>query len=1660
MHQYYAIFFAIVYGLSISLFASHYSEDLSIIDIELCAECEPFTTVAGCVNVQSGRFFQIEHDFIGNTIDPLRLTRIFDSGSQMESFLGMGVGSQFALLATEGQASAKHVYALISARDGFLVPYRRGKDDDSFKVDPRLFQKGYTNTNGSEMSGQTNFINHCANFNSNPTWQWEVRLGDGTIRIYEKFKDSISKSLRKEMGFPTEDIFLLKEERKPNGNKLVFDYEAKEIKPRLAKVSTLNRLGLCINQLLIEYSPLDDVCVAKSSCGQIMSYVQPCLECSFSEFSGNKRILQSSNTTKNGRIEYGISNEKGTRPRIELVKKPDGRSLQIKYHSKAGHSVEVLVEPLGENGQPVPTYHFQYEKDYTRVYDGHLHCSDYHFDSNKRLSRIDFYEHNQIVKQNVFEWHAESEREGWLKFKSIQVGPKIYQLQKYDYDVKGNVTRKIIFGNITGEKPEHFSFNDRYAIDSFCIDHLYSNDDRNLISAKIFPQGLKIGYDYLPGTNLCTRELRYHDNMIYERILREYDHNAQITTIIEDDHNDPLNLDVTGVTYRRIKNIKSEENIHAASYGKPKNIFEYCLDKNTGQVVYLNRKDLFYDEQAREIGQKIYDSNDRFCYETTKTYDSKGRIIRKSNPLGHVTRYAYDENNNLIEEELIGSGKTLKYQYDLGNRKVCKQEFRDGQIFTTNYTYDVLSQLISEKDVLDNLTTYQYDRFGRQTLCKKPFLEGLADCPTITKKYNILDHVESETDENGLTTRYTYNIFGQPTRITYPDGSTERFIYCINSFLKRHYKTDNTFIQYEYDPQGRVIKETVFDAQSQFLKDQEYKYKGSLLIWKKDSMDVVTRFEYDGAGRKIAEICGTKIDRYEYDDFGRMIKVCHVLNDIQAQEEVYQYDWLDRIVSKTLQNSNGTVFAREAYEYDINDNCVQKTIWQSEEEQALYRNSYDADSKILWKEDPLKNRKSWAYRYHESNSIGQRVLSRTLTDPLGREENEMDNSLGLTAKREVFDDKQICSRMTFKYDPSGKIIQQHVNVMSNGQSLREYSVVNTYNSRGLVESETEQPGGKTTHYAYDSMNRLVTKQSSNDVELNYTYDSLGRLKTLSSNDQTVSYSYEYDRHDNLVQIYDHIHHTNQKRAYDVYNRLIQEEITLGVIIKYSYDNLDRVTQMILPDASSIVYTYDACLLRKIQRFDAQQNLSYECHCEDYDMRGNLLKQVSPAGVTSRIYDLLGRNTGIKTSVWEENLSQFDATGNLKEVTLTDSNGKNIQNYAYDRFDHLIQEKEGQYEYDSLGNVIRKSGKSFNVDSLNRVVHDGDFDYVYDQNGNLIKDSTCEYRYDALNRLISHASNDGDKTSFIYDAFNRCLSITSASGSKQLIYQNNQDIGCVSNGKIEELRVLDPKNLETTFAIELYGKVYFPIQDHGYNIRGLQDDTGSLLQTYKYTAFGSTFGALTLDNPWKFGNRRSVAGLVLFAHRFYNPRLMRWLTPDPIGFEDGLNLYTYNRNNPFKFRDPDGKAVFLFALPITLAFGVGELVVTVTAVEVLCAAVAAVAGYVVYNTTQELDAALNPNTKADEDKRKADREEFKRKNGNKGDRIDPKNLEEQLALEEARAGAGKSTGMRIDDPKYANGDWDKMEHVRKNEKGETKIDIHYWKNKVTGESHGFKFKNNP
>ena len=98
----------------------------------------------------------------------------------------------------------------------------------------------------------------------------------------------------------------------------------------------------------------------------------------------------------------------------------------------------------------------------------------------------------------------------------------------------------------------------------------------------------------------------------------------------------------------------------------------------------------------------------------------------------------------------------------------------------------------------------------------------------------------------------------------------------------------------------------------------------------------------------------------------------------------------------------------------------------------------------------------------------------------------------------------------------------------------------------------------------------------------------------------------------------------------------------------------------------------------------------------------------------------------------------------------------------------------------------------------------------------------------------------------------------------------------------------------------------------YNLRGdvtmTTGPAGNVLSELWYAAYGEYEGFGTLPSDKYRANTKVDDGeLILDGHRYRNKALMRFMSPDPLEYIDGLNCYIYCSNNPWGRFDPDGLA---------------------------------------------------------------------------------------------------------------------------------------------------------
>ncbi|UUM22277.1 RHS repeat-associated core domain-containing protein [Mycoavidus sp. SF9855] len=91
-----------------------------------------------------------------------------------------------------------------------------------------------------------------------------------------------------------------------------------------------------------------------------------------------------------------------------------------------------------------------------------------------------------------------------------------------------------------------------------------------------------------------------------------------------------------------------------------------------------------------------------------------------------------------------------------------------------------------------------------------------------------------------------------------------------------------------------------------------------------------------------------------------------------------------------------------------------------------------------------------------------------------------------------------------------------------------------------------------------------------------------------------------------------------------------------------------------------------------------------------------------------------------------------------------------------------------------------------------------------------------------------------------------------------------------------------------------------------------DHLGEIISQEEYYPYGGTavwMARSQIEASYKTvrysGKERDATGLYYYGYRYYQPWVGRWLSADPAGTVDGLNLFLMVRNNPITLYDPVG-----------------------------------------------------------------------------------------------------------------------------------------------------------
>ncbi|MGF6221015.1 RHS repeat-associated core domain-containing protein [Pseudomonas frederiksbergensis] len=921
----------------------------------------------------------------------------------------------------------------------------------------------------------------------------------------------------------------------------------------------------------------------------------------------------------------------------------------------------------------------------------------------------------------------------------------------------------------------------------------------------------------------------------------------------------------------------------------------------------LSRAAIFLGNESEELILALAGETSRFYH------FREGRLTAISDAYNnriHITRDRQDRIQRLDN----GAGRSLLLRYE--RRHLVAIEYQSfhptdavGEAWHTEqtlvfYRYDARQRLIEATNAAGESERYDYD--DQHVILQRQLAGGASFFWEWERSGKAARCVRHWASFSQMDTRYVWDDQGGVT-VQNLDGSQEVYVHDDRARLVRRVELDGGEHLKAYDDNGRLVAE-----QDPLGAITEYRYdEVGRLVALVPPQDEPTSYEYRN-GFLHARYRGKAVWKYQRNAQGDVTEatdpdgqVTHYHHDAQGRllsirfpdnsRHVFIWNGLGQLLEETLPDGSQRRFSYDA---------LGRQTTRQDEHGALTRYQWDAVGRLVQTTRPTGASRAFSY-----NAYGKITAER---DELGRVTRyEYADDLHLVSRRINPDGTQL----RYRYDNAQLLLTEIENEAGEKYRL-------DYTPNGLIRQETGFDGRRTA-YSYDLNGHLQEKTEFGDDDsqliTGYQRDSAGRLlvKTLPDG---VKVKYRYNRLGRLVSV-DDGHDHPLEFEYDAQDRLITEHQSWGTL-RYCYDACGRLNHLRLPDNSKLDYHHaKGGALTAIDlngtRLTTHQ---FAFGREQQRQQGQLTSEYS--------YDDQGRLKAHAVSQQQQALYRRDyaysPSGNLDHIADT-RHGQ--RSYQYNSLDRLIRVRHSRdqlpesFAHDPAGNLLMQDRPGPTTVKGNRLLMQGDCHFDYDAFGNLIRERrgtaqklVTEYRYDGQHRLIGVTQPNGSQATYRYDAFGRRISKSVDGKTTEFFWQGDHLVAEHSQdhhrsyiyepGSFRPLAMLDGKGPRQACPF------YYQL-DHLGTPQELTDYSGDIIWAARYTAYGRLTRLnrdthQVLDQPLRFQGQYFDAetGLHYNRHRYYNPDIGRYLTPDPSKLAGGLNGYQYTRN-PTGWVDPLG-----------------------------------------------------------------------------------------------------------------------------------------------------------
>ncbi|NOS76086.1 MAG: RHS repeat-associated core domain-containing protein [Methyloglobulus sp.] len=768
---------------------------------------------------------------------------------------------------------------------------------------------------------------------------------------------------------------------------------------------------------------------------------------------------------------------------------------------------------------------------------------------------------------------------------------------------------------------------------------------------------------------------------------------------------------------------------------------------------------------------------------------------------------------------------------------------------------------------------------------------------------------------------------------------------------------DNTIT--DYDPNGDLWKVT--NAKGQIVDEVLAVNAHGQVTQRRDLNGRVTTTVYNNLRQPITEtVTGGDVTKWDYTINGRLKTYTKPDGSVLA----YTYNPAGSV--KTVSQTVGGITDKVEYFRDSRGKILKTVAAKTGEADQTWKQTFDlagrldtaSDGTNQWLSDYLYNANNLETRYCISSEICH-LTGYTAIDQLNTKSYALMLAGGtLGAQKLLFDlGYDVAGRVNSVVDPGGVatgIINNEINQQTR-QNSPDFGIrTSKFDLAGNETYRQDQDGNAATKL-YDTLNRLYQTDYTDGGKLTQTWDvsTLGdtavgnypgrlgqrsRINTDAAGNITVTNDFVYNVRGDVTAAHQSITGLPKLITMTTYQPGLDDEagkpdiITYpgGLQVNYTYGAHGKPTQVdaVLGGvttnlAKNIVWQP---LIRRLSSLTFGNGLGYE-RSRDAGGRINAIRLNDAAGTAiyaaGVLYDTRNR---VKTyGGWDFDYDDLDH--------LSSQSTRDVANLQHWVLQHdLNGNLERQDSFDAAGALVRRDVLTYPTTN-NRVAQEtitpgppadgtggSNLPNAYDLSGFITQQGPVSYQYDDA-RQMKRYLRTGVNVRYVYDGARRRVLKSDTDGDTRfvydqadhLIYEVNPD-GSRRNyvwlGDIP-LAVIDQNAAGAKIA------TYFIETDFANTPRFLRRASGDLTKPVWVWAFApygdwpanqnpdgdATPVTFNLRYPGQYYDAESK---LHFNHtRYFQPRTGRYLQPDLIGLEGGINVYTYANGNPVMYMDPTG-----------------------------------------------------------------------------------------------------------------------------------------------------------